>query len=310
MTERVGNVAFFADRGLVLLIGVAVGLTIASAFHSPLGGAHEAVRAAMTPEPRAPTPLAQDCAFPVAPRLIESLRAGKPAVIGVFGDSFGDGVWAALYRRLQGTGLKVVKMSQEGVGFTRYQVVDLEQKAAQQLNEQPVDVAVIVLGANDTEGTWDDDHRHAYAFMTPQWQDIYGRRVGRVVARLREQQAIVYWIGLPKMRKPAYDSDVAAEDRFYADLARKLEIPYFDTRASTEDERGDFNLYLPDATSGVRRLMRTNDGVHMTAAGYERLASPLMPRIRAYLERAATDAGAERPRTSSDPAQRPQAGAS
>jgi hypothetical protein len=46
-------------------------------------------------------------------------------------------------------------------------------------------------------------------------------------------------------------------------------------------------MYLADYETGARRLMRANDGVHMTGVGYERLAGPLMQRIRAYLGRAA-----------------------
>ena len=85
---------------------------------------------------------------PILERLIAD--GEMPVTIGVFGDSFGDGVWAALYRRLAKDNVKVLRLSQEGTGFTRYQVVNLETKAAEQLKADPVDIAVIVTGANDT----------------------------------------------------------------------------------------------------------------------------------------------------------------
>jgi hypothetical protein len=278
-----------ADRGVVLMLGVAVGLVIGSAFHRPVARRPATVAVApIAARPAPQAPAAPDCALPVSPRLVGELAAGKPAVIGVFGDSFGDGVWAALYRRMAAKGVKVVRMSQEGTGFTRYQVLDVEEEAARRLREQPVDVAVLVFGANDTEGLWDDEHRHAYAFMTPGWKAIYGARVGRLVALLRAQQAMVYWVGLPKMRKSDFDDDVAAESEFYSSQAKGLGVPFLDTRALSQDERGEFNMYLADYVTGARRLMRANDGVHMTGVGYERLAGPLMLRIRAYLDRASS----------------------
>jgi hypothetical protein len=278
-----------ADRGLVLMIGVAVGLAIGAAFQRPAPRPPASPHVVLVAKPPAAV-AAPDCALTVAPRLVEELATGKPAVIGVFGDSFGDGLWTALYRRMQTRDVKIERFSQEGTGFTRYQVLDVEKEAARRLREQPVDVAVVVFGANDTEGLWDDDHRHAYAFMTPAWQTIYGARMARLVARLRAQQAMVYWVGLPRMRKPDYDADVAAEDAFYEREASSLGVPYFDTRTLSVDETGGFNMYLADGPSGARRLMRANDGVHMTGVGYERLAGPLMQRIRAYLDRAGAQA--------------------
>jgi hypothetical protein len=61
------------------------------------------------------------------------------------------------------------------------------------------------------------------------------------------------------------------------------------------DRNGEFNAYLADGAGGAPRLMRANDGVHMTIAGYERLASPLVDRIRIYLARAARPAEATGP---------------
>jgi hypothetical protein len=223
---------------------------------------------------------------------MREVRTGAPVTIGVFGDSFGDGVWAALYRRLAKDNVRIVKLSQEGTGFTRYQVLDLEQRAADQLRDQPVDVAVIVTGANDTQGLFDDDHKHAYALMTPGWKAIYGARLERFVTLIRGQGAMVYWLGLPKMRQPGYDQDVAALDDFYAAEMNRLDVPYLSTRELTADGSGAFNLYLRGPGDQAPRLMRTNDGVHMTAAGYERLAGPLIERIRAYLARAGRQAPA------------------
>jgi hypothetical protein len=296
----VRRLAFLADRTVVLFMGVGVGAAMAIAFlhggsppAAPTPGPAPARLAKATPAAPTvrigpPDRVAQpvDCAAPFPPRLMEELRTGATVTIGVFGDSFGDGVWAALYHRFAKDPVRVLKLSQEGTGFTRYQVLDLERRAAEQLRDQPVDVAVIVTGANDTEGLFDDDHKHAYALMSPGWKAIYGARLKRFVGLIRGQGAMVYWLGLPKMRQPAYDRDVAALDDFYAEEMANLGVPYLSTRELSADGSGGFNLYLPDPGDHLPRLMRANDGVHMTMAGYERLAGPLIDRIRAYLARA------------------------
>jgi hypothetical protein len=299
---------FLADRIVVLFVGVGVGAAIALAFAGDgsvrLGGAP--LRAPQVPvsapaRPAAAPPSAIDCATPYPPRLLGRLATGQPVTVGVFGDSFGDGVWAALYHKLGKANVRVLRLSEEGVGFTRYQSDNLELKAAGQLKADPVDVAVIVIGANDTEGLFDDKHEHAYAMMSLGWKAVYRARISRFVSLVRGQGAMVYWVGLPKMRQARYDQDVASLDDFYAATMAGLGVPFLSTRSLSVDEAGRFNPYLTDPDSRKPRLMRANDGVHMTMAGYERLAGPLIDRIRAYIARAAerqAGAGATTPAAS------------
>ena len=215
---------------------------------------------------------------------MNKVLSGQPISVGVFGDSFGDGMWAALYRRLDKDRFKVLRLSHEGTGFTRYRVSNLEENTANALSGQPVDVAVVVLGANDTEGLADGGH--VYPLLSPGWKSVYGARMRRLVSLIRNQGAMVYWVGLPKMRTASYDRDIAALDDFYAEQMSMLNVPFLATRDLSEDERGEFNLYLSDPGAKAPRLMRANDGIHMTMAGYERLAGPLIDRINSYVARA------------------------
>jgi hypothetical protein len=220
--------------------------------------------------------------------MLSRIAAGQPVTIGVFGDSFGDGFWAALYRRLGKENVKVLRLSHEGVGFTRYQTTNLEDKTTRQLADEPVDLAVISIGANDTQGLWDGPH--AYMFLTPHWKDAYGGRIDRFVSLIRNQGAMIYWVGLPRMREPRYDQDIMALNAFDAQRMAALNVPYLSTRELSVDDKGAFNPYLSSPGAKEPKLMRTNDGVHMTIPGYELLAGPLIARIQAYLARARTAA--------------------
>ena len=57
------------------------------------------------------------------------------------------------------------------------------------------------------------------------------------------------------------------------------------------DDHGEFNLYLNDPARGAPRLMRANDGVHMTMAGYQRITAPLVGRIETYVAQSRLAAG-------------------
>src|SRR5258705_4307727 len=79
------------DRTMVLFIGLAVGAVVASSF---LGGTETVSQAqAGTPPLPVPAALNRRTSDPVTPRLAAALTQHRQIEIGVFGDSFGDGVW-------------------------------------------------------------------------------------------------------------------------------------------------------------------------------------------------------------------------
>jgi hypothetical protein len=273
------------DRAAVLLIGVAVGVMIGMAFVSQGGGPTRQTQVASTNATAAPPvqTIAQDCPMPYGPHLMQALAAGQPITVGVFGDSFGDGVWAALYHLLP-KDFHVLRFSKESTGFTRYASNNLEDTLHDQLAQGPVDVAVIDFGANDTQGIYDG--AHAWPLLSEGWKNVYGARMDRFVNALRGQGAMVYWVGLPIMRKPEYDSQISGMLAFYDQRMTELGVPYIDVKKLSEDSSGQFDDYLTVAGASEPRLMRAGDGIHMTMAGYERIAQPVADRIQAYVARA------------------------
>jgi hypothetical protein len=285
--------AFVLDRTAVLFIGIAVGVTIGLAYT-----AGHLVSASTSPRAQIVASLgrgaqsggcmasaqAPDCAAPFSPRLMKTISTGQPVTVGVFGDSFGEGIWAALYWTLpKSENYQVLKFAQRSTGFTRYQQLNVEDAAAQDLATQPVDIAVISFGANDTQGIVDGGH--VYPLLSPGWKETYGRRVARFVALLRSQGAMVYWVGLPKMRNPDFDGQIQAMNAFYADQMAALDVPFMPTESLSVDQGGQFNTYLYDPKEHKDVLMRANDGIHMSIPGYERITGPLVDRIKSYVAR-------------------------
>ena len=305
------------DRTAVLFLGVAAGAAIGYAFGTG-NETRQAVSLApeaapvIAPHPIAPPPPTA-AATPAAPsppgtvaevaegggkvdspsaQIVDAVRGGQVHV-GVFGDSFGDGVWSALYRLLPAqAGYRVDKYSQPSTGFTRYRRLDLETNDDTQIDGQALDIAVIAFGANDAQGVCDGGH--CGALMGSFWQKVIGARVESYVAMLRRHGAVIYWVGLPAMRDAAYDVDARAMDEFYRALMQRLDVSYIDIRPLTVDRQGVYQAYYADA-DGTPKLLRAGDGIHMSMNGYVRITKGLATRIRTSVAAAKGSAAADAP---------------
>jgi hypothetical protein len=274
--------SLFLDRATVLLLGIAVGSAIGLSF---LGGAGPA---SSSPAPAYPlaasSAAASEALQPAQRQLLQTLKAGGPVRIAVFGDSFGDGVAFGLQQQLTGkAGYEVLKFSQPATGFTRYKRLNLEDRASEQLGAGSIDIAVLSFGANDTQGIITDTGDYA-PLMSPKWRAQIGERLDRFVALMRRHNAMVYWVGLPRMRDATLDRDVSAINQFYAERMAALGVPFIDTRPIASDGKGQFADYLPDAKTGERTLVRAGDGIHMSMTGYKWITRSLSARIRTYVD--------------------------
>jgi hypothetical protein len=286
------------DRSAVLLLGVCAGAAIGLSFVGSPGSAGSAVIARSCPTTAAkPNEIAPEvaaalqCAAPAQRQLMRTLHQGRAVRIAVFGDSYGDGVWSGLQRQLPKTGYEVLKYSQVATGFTRYKRLNLEARAAEQLGDAPIDIAVVSFGANDVQGIITDKGEYA-PLMGPKWQAQIGARLQGFIAELRRHHAMVYWVGLPRMREAGIDGDIGAINQFYAVEMAKLGVPFIDTRPLASDAKGQYSAYLDDPRTGKRTLVREGDGIHMSMTGYLWITRGLSERIRGYVEatRAMTDA--------------------
>ena len=281
------NPAFLLiDRTAVLFCGVAAGIAIGIAFAPQINGwlgetaTPPAVTDALPPAAGGlPQAVAGDADAPAALR--RAVAQQRPFRIGVFGDSFGDGLWAALYNQLpRREAFQVLRHAQQATGFTRYRQLNLEDQLDTQLSEGPVDVAVISFGANDIQGLFVNGK--AAAFLSPAWRAEIGARTTRYVKRLQGQGAEVFWVGLPLMRDPDFDAKVQALNAFHAGLMRDLGVPFIDTRRSAAGPDGAYASHLIDPKTGAPWLVRAGDGIHMSMKGYRLLTADIAARVRAW----------------------------
>lgn len=287
------------DRTAVLFIGLAVGGVVGAALFNG-GGRSEAEASIPAPTPISATtagagaPAATALALQPGPRLLRTAAEGGNVHVGVFGDSFGDGIHAGLYEQLPSAeGITVHKLSRQATGFTRYRTLDLLEDTRRRLAQQPVDVAVLSFGANDTQGIYHEGRGAEY--MSERWQQIVTERVSAMVALLRQHGAMVYWVGLPTMRDPAYNAQIRQMNAFYAERMRALGVPYVDTAQPTMGADGQYEPYMRHPRTGERFMARVNDGIHMTIPGYLVLTRDLSAQIRRAVADARSASGRRPP---------------
>lgn len=223
-------------------------------------------------------PVVTAAAAPVSTPLAERAARGQLR-IGVFGDSMADGLWTGLYREMRDQpGVTVTKFSEVSTGLSRYDYVDIQAKTARQIAEQPIDAAVILFGTNDAQGISIDGEVHD--FGTDGWKAAYARRVDDLVAMLRGQNVAVYWVGLPAMKRAGFDAKMMLINEVVSARMTALQVPYIETEGITQNAEGEYDAYLPETGTGRRRLMRANDGIHMSMAGYLRITEPVAARLK------------------------------
>ena len=268
-----------------LLVGVVVGLALTPDGRAwlkrptlMLGSTANASASAPSPAPLTANVAAPATTGPVITSLSTRMQRGQLR-IGVFGDSMADGLWTGLYREMHQTpGVTVTKFSEVSTGLSRYDYVDIQSKTERQISEHPVDVAVILFGTNDAQGISIDGQVHA--FGSDGWKIAYAKRVDDLVAMLRGRDVAVYWVGLPKMKRASFDARMALINEVVSARMKALDVPYIETVALTSDADGDYDAYLTASDTGRRQLMRANDGIHMSMAGYLRITEPVAARLK------------------------------
>ena len=201
------------------------------------------------------------------------LAAGQAVHVGVFGDSYAEGIWAGLYNTMRSEkNIIIHRFGKQSTGFTRYGSLNLADDTREKLAEQSVDIAVVSFGANDTQGLWLNG---SYApYMSAKWQEVIGERANEMLDLLAKDGAQIVWVGLPPMRKPAFDAQIVQMNDFYANLICDRGDIWLDGYARGGKD-GKFAPYLPDPKTGEEKKARAEDGIHMTMPAYNLLIADM-----------------------------------
>lgn len=207
----------------------------------------------------------------------------------VLGDSLGDGIWAGLYRAFKPDGnVDVVKKSRVSTGFVQTQKFDWNKRLATILATQQVHIAVIMVGASDMKPIRANSKSKWHKINTPEWRDIYTKRIDAFIKKLKKTSTAAYWVGLPIMRSATHNNKMQVMNEIFRERAFINGIKFIDTWNGFADQFGRFSAFGPDLTGQVRRL-RAADGIHFTISGYRKLAHFVEREIRRDMRKARSE---------------------
>ncbi len=195
----------------------------------------------------------------------------------VIGDALGGGLGAGLTRMAEeGKALSVTNRFNESSGVARPEVYDWPGAIPRLVEGKDFDAAVILLGSNDRQDIRLGQFR--YAFNTPEWSEAYKLQAGQLLDALKAAGVPVYWVSIPPMAEPAYNTDMMAlNDHIKNTVVAKGE-QFVDVRPSLLGADGSYTDRGPDETGALRKL-RASDGVTFFKAGNNKLAQLVLAAI-------------------------------
>jgi hypothetical protein len=197
--------------------------------------------------------------------------------IMIMGDSLAEGLYHGVYNLVRGSDdIELLRLSKVGTGLFNKDMDLWRRKMTRVIDRQQPNMAVIMLGGNDPQPI--RDGRARYAFRTPEWQELYRRRVNQYIEFLLANGVTPFWVGLPVMRDPEYDQDIQYLNDVYRAAAAEHNIIYVSTRELTAGEDNQYQAY-GEALDGRTRPLRANDGKHFTLTGYELLGFHILKTI-------------------------------
>lgn len=225
-----------------------------------------------------PSPPSTASTTPTTTPARRSPTAAAPLRLLIAGDSMTESTGPAVLDAADATG--VVHATHElrySSGLTRPDYFDWPGHLAELIATQDPEAIVVMFGANDAQGI--QTPSGPAKFGSDAWTSEYRARVAAVMTMLERGSRTVYWIGLPVMRSGEFDEHTHRISEIYRlESAHHPGIRFLDTRATFADADGSYTAYLPGA-DGQPVLVRREDGIHLTAAGAERLAALVMTTI-------------------------------
>jgi len=191
------------------------------------------------------------------------------------GDSIGEDLAIGLARALSGRKSFVLMTdARQATGLARPDYFDWAYQVAVDMHQFRPDVVVAAFGANDGQSFLSGGH--GVRIGTSAWRRIYRQRVGRVMAEVNASGRPLIWVGMPPMASHRLSRNMSMINGLVrVEAATHPGVAYLGSWNLLAGPGGGYSAYLP-SSSGKQQLIRTDDGIHLTAAGLDRLASAVM----------------------------------
>ncbi|MEZ5818871.1 MAG: GDSL-type esterase/lipase family protein [Hyphomicrobiaceae bacterium] len=209
--------------------------------------------------------------------------------VQVWGDDMAEGLLDGLSEQLAEEPRLQLDKKQRWLNGLLKVDIDQEGRAIEQaLAEGTPHIVILLLGSQDRLSLRRSNGRRI-PVGSDEWKGEYARRLDIVMRALRKRSVGVFWIGLPVMRRQDVSEDAEMINELVRNRALANGVRFIDIFKSFADGDGGYSSHGPDL-AGKTRLLRDQDGIHFTGAGYRKLAYF----VERELKRAATQAWEER----------------
>lgn len=223
-----------------------------------------------------------------SPSYLIPLQAGEAHRTLVVGDSLAEGMHAALLDALAGDPrVEIDRKPRWMSGFSRAEHAEELKDLAQALQRNKQHLVVVLTGTQDRWSLRTPEGRR-FVVGSREWRDGYSRLVDEAMRLLKADGRVVYWVGLPIMRREEVNAAAVAVNEILRERAYLNGVKFIDVFAGFADENGEYSAYGPDLAGKIRQL-RDRDGITMTEAGYAKLAHFVETELKRDLAQAAAD---------------------
>ncbi len=186
----------------------------------------------------------------------------------VAGDSLAEGLVEGLAEAFTGDArLQIDRKARSISGLMRVTYEEQLKELEDSLSGQTIHIAVVAVGSYDRISVRTREDR--WPVGSDEWKAEYGRRIDRLIRLLKQKKSVVYWVGLPVVRRPNANDEVQMMNEIARERAYLNGQKFIDAYAGFVDESGAYSAYGPDLTGKIRLL---RDGDEFTGAGYRKLA--------------------------------------
>jgi uncharacterized protein len=203
--------------------------------------------------------------------------------VRVISDWFGAGLTSGLQDALkEEPSLDVASVTHSSYGLLRYGE-NLLAEVDKMASGGAVHIAVVMLGMNDRLSI-----KTATGNIQPgsaEWKEAYGKEAEKLIKKLRNANAAVYWVGLPPMNTPSLNEFAASINDAVRQAVYLNGAKFVETSVGFTDQAGAFSPWGADISGQTKRL-READGQGLTQAGYRKIASFVEISIRRDLAQA------------------------
>lgn len=168
-------------------------------------------------------------------------------------------------------GVQAIDLSRQSTGLTYPGFFNWPKAVNTAFEQQHYAVVVVFLGANDP---WDMTVKgHYIRFGSDQWEEIYRKRVAKIIALAAEQKTQVIWLGAPPMGREDLVGKASVLNAIYQNEIAKQPYARFISTSSTLTTDGETFTKFIELPERGSVMVRTDDGVHFTPQGQRMLAA-------------------------------------